>query len=160
MLTRLLALALLLGVAGCGFQLRGSASLPFESVYIENAGPSMEVELARAVRTTATQVTSSPAEAEAVLQVVSQGREQQILTLSAAGRVNEYRLIYRVAFRVRDKAGKELMPLQQLELRRELTYDASQTLAKESEIELLYRDMQTDAVQQILRRLAAARRAP
>ncbi len=160
MLIRALALALVLSLAGCGFQLRGSAALPFDSVYIENAGPEMGVELARAIRTTQTAVVQSPAEAQAVLQVVSQGREQQILTLSGAGRVSEYRLIYRVSFRVRDKTGKELIPLQQLELRRELTYDASQTLAKESEIALLYRDMQTDAVQQMMRRMAAATRAP
>jgi len=159
MLTRALVVCVALALAGCGFQLRGSASLPFESIYIENAGPEMGVELERAIRTTQTQVRPSAEEAQAVLQVVSQGREQQILTLSGAGRVSEYRLIYRVGFRVRDKAGKDLMPLQQIELRRELTYDASQTLAKESEIALLYRDMQTDAVQQIVRRMAAAKPA-
>lgn len=160
MFARILAIVLTLVLAGCGFQLRGSAALPFDSVYIENAGPDMGVELARAIRTTQTEVVPSPGAAQAVLQVVSQQREQQILTLSGAGRVSEYRLIYRVAFRVRDKAGKDLMPLQQLELRRELTYDASQTLAKESEIALLYRDMQTDAVQQMIRRMAAVKRAP
>jgi LPS-assembly lipoprotein len=120
----------------------------------------MGVELERAIRTTQTRVVPAAEEAQAVLQVVSQGREKQILTLSAAGRVSEYRLIYRVGFRVRDKAGRDLMPLQQLELRRELTFDATRTLAKESEENLLYRDMQTDAVQQILRRMAAAKAAP
>jgi len=38
---------------------------------------------------------------------------------------------------VHDKAGKNLMPPQQIELQRAVTYDASQTLAKESEIELV-----------------------
>lgn len=160
MVMRALGFLLLLSLAGCGFQLRGSAALPFDSVYIENAGPEMGVELERAIRTTQTQVMPSAGEAQAVLQILSQGREQQILTLSGAGRVSEYRLIYRVGFRVHDKAGKDLIPPQQLDLQREVTYDASQTLAKESEIELLYRDMQTDAVQQILRRIAAAKRAP
>lgn len=155
---RLFVLILLLSLAGCGFQLRGSAALPFDSVYIDNAGPEMGVELERAIRTTQTEVMPTAGEAQAVLQILSQGQEQQILTLSGAGRVSEYRLIYRVSFRVHDKAGKNLMPLQQIELQREVTYDASQTLAKESEIALLYRDMQTDAVQQIVRRMAAAKR--
>jgi len=157
MLTRALALLLVLTLAGCGFQLRGSASLPFDSIYIDGAGSEMGVELARAIRPTQTRVVDSPDEAQAILQIVSQGREKQILTLSTAGRVSEYRILYRVGFRVRGKDGRELLPLQQIELRREITFNDAQTLAKESEEGLLYRDMQTDAVQQILRRLAVAK---
>jgi LPS-assembly lipoprotein len=39
-----------------------------------------------------------------------------------------------------------------------VSYDDTQVLAKESEEQLLFRDMQSDMVQQILRRLAAARK--
>lgn len=159
MLRRALGLSLLLLLAACGFQLRGAATLPYQSLYIENAGPEMGVELARAIRTSETRVVEDPAQAQAVLQVLSQQREKQILSISGAGRVSEYRLLYRVAFRVRDAAGRELLPVQTIELRRELTYDASRALAKEAEEALLYRDMQSDAVQQIVRRLAAARPA-
>ncbi len=157
MLQRLLGVALLILLSACGFQLRGSATLPYESLYVENAGPEMGVELARAIRTTATRVAENPEDAQAVLQILAQQREKQILTLSGAGRVSEYRLIYRVSFRVRGRNGEELLPQQQIELRRELTYDASRALAKEGEEALLYRDMQSDAVQQILRRLSASR---
>jgi LPS-assembly lipoprotein len=150
---------LVLLLAGCGFQLRGSATLPFESVYIEGAGSEMGVELTRAIRPTQTRVVETPEDAQAIVQIASQGREKRILSLSAAGRVSEFHLFYRVGFRVRDRAGKDIMPLQQIELRREITFNDSQTLAKESEESLLYRDMQTDAVQQILRRLAAAKPA-
>jgi LPS-assembly lipoprotein len=157
MRSKILAFGLVLLLAGCGFQLRGSAALPFESVYIEGAGSEMGVELTRAIRPTQTRVVETPEEAQAIVQIASQGREKRILSLSAAGRVNEFHLFYRVGFRVRDQAGKDIMPLQQIELRREITFNDSQTLAKESEGSLLYRDMQTDAVQQILRRLAAAK---
>ncbi|MEO1766298.1 LPS assembly lipoprotein LptE [Thiobacter aerophilum] len=157
MLPRVIGFCLLLVLAGCGFALRGAASLPYQSLYIENAGPEMGVELARAIRTTDTRVVDDPAKAQAVLQVLSQQREKQILSISGAGRVSEYRLLYRVTFRVRDAAGKELLPVQSIELARELTYDASRALAKEAEEAVLYRDMQSDAVQQILRRLAGRR---
>ena len=40
---------------------------------------------------------------------------------------------------------------------RDLTYDDTQVLAKESEELLLYRDMKSDAIQQMLRRLSAAK---
>lgn len=152
-------LLLALTLSACGFQLRGVATLPYQSLYIENAGPEMGVELARAIRTSGTQVVDDPAKAQAVLQVLSQQREKQILSISGAGRVSEYRLLYRVAFRVRDATGKELMPAQTIEAARELTYDAARALAKEAEEALLYRDMQRDLVHQILRRLAASRLA-
>jgi LPS-assembly lipoprotein len=155
--TRIFALALTLLLAGCGFQLRGSATLPFESLYVEGAGSELGTDLERAIRTTQTRVVANPGDAQGILQILSQAREKQILTLSAAGRVSEYRLIYRLSFRVHDAAGKELMPAQSIDLRRELTFDPSLTLPKESEENLLYRDMQTDAIQQILRRLAAAK---
>ncbi|MNN27862.1 LPS-assembly lipoprotein LptE [compost metagenome] len=40
-------------------------------------------------------------------------------------------------------------------LKRDLSYNEAQVLAKEAEEAMLYRDMQSDLVQQILRRIAA-----
>ena len=42
----------------------------------------------------------------------------------------------------------------EITLRRDMTYDDTQVLAKESEEALLYEDMKSDAVQQVLRRLS------
>ncbi len=42
-------------------------------------------------------------------------------------------------------------------LKRDLLYSDSDVLGKEQEEALLYRDMQTDAVQQVVRRLQVAR---
>lgn len=153
---QLLVILCLLGLSACGFQLRGNASLPFESIYIEG-GQDIAIDLQRAIRPTTTKVTESAKDAQAILQVLSEAREKRILTLSSAGRVNEFRLLYRVNFKVIDKAGLELLSPQQIELRRDITFNDSQTLAKESEETLLYRDMQSDAVQQIFRRMSALR---
>ena len=48
----------------------------------------------------------------------------------------------------------------QIELRRDITFNDNQTLAKESEELLLYRDMQVDAVQQIIRRMSVIHVSP
>jgi LPS-assembly lipoprotein len=45
-----------------------------------------------------------------------------------------------------------------IQLTRDVTFNDAEILAKEQEEQLLFRDMQTDMVQQILRRLAAAKR--
>ena len=154
-LRQILVLVGVLGLGACGFQLRGDASLPFESLYIEG-GQDIVVDLQRAIRPTATKVTDSAKDAEAVLQITGESREKRILGLTSAGRVSEFRLLYRVNFKVAGKAGDLLSP-QQIELRRDITFNDSQTLAKESEEGLLYRDMQADAVQQIIRRMSAPR---
>jgi len=75
----------------------------------------------------------------------------------AAGRVREFRLVYRVGFRVSDGKGGDFLPPNTVALSRDVTYDDADVLAKETEEQLLFREMQTDMVQQIMRRIAGAR---
>ncbi len=156
MFVRMVAIVLTLSLAGCGFQLRGAASLPFERLYIEG-GQDITVMLERSIRPSATRVVARPQEAQAILQILSEARDKRILSLDRAGRVSEFELLYRVNYRLRDAAGRDLLLPQQIELRREMTYSDPERLAKEAEEAALYRDMQNDAAQQIVRRLNAVR---
>jgi LPS-assembly lipoprotein len=145
-------------LAGCGFHLRGIAQLPFETIYIPGATP-LAVELRRNVTATSkTRLADNPKSAQAVLGFTQETREKLILTFTTAGKVNEYRLRYRVGFRVTDPKGTLVfLPTSEILLTRDMSYSDSQVIAKENEEAALYRDMQTDMVQQILRRLVAAR---
>ena len=58
-------------------------------------------------------------------------------------------------FRVKDSKEKELLAPTELVLKRDISFNESQVIAKEKEEEMLYRDMQSDVVQQILRRMSA-----
>ncbi len=150
-------LALVL-VAGCGFQLRGTASLPFDTLYIPAPGSGIALELKRNIQAgTRTKVVDNAKEARAVLQFTNEARTKDILSLNAAGRVAEFRLRYKVGFRVYDTSGADIVPDSSIELSREMTYNDAAILAKEAEEQLLYRDMQADMAQQILRRLSAAK---
>jgi LPS-assembly lipoprotein len=153
----LLAAALLL--ASCGFQLRGIASLPFGTLYVQAAATShFAHQLKRAVRAgSSTQIAETPDKAEVILQVMSELQEKQILSLSGGGRVSEYQLRYRVSFRLTDGKNREHIPTSEIVLKRDLSYSDDQALSKESEEQLLYRDMRNDAVQQLVRRLQAAK---
>jgi len=154
-----LLFALLL--AACGFHLRGSVSLPFDTLYLPNASSGIALDLKRHIQSgTGTRVVDSPQDAQARLQFTEETRGKEILSLTSAGRVREYRLHYRVGFRVDDGKGATFVPPSTVALRRDVTYDDSVALAKESEEERLFRDMQSDMVQQILRRLAAAQSPP
>lgn len=147
-------------LSSCGFQLRGQVAIPFQSIHVESPGYSAFVnDLERAIRSSSgTGIVTNRGDAEAVLRILSERQEKVILSLSSAGRVREFELRYSVAYRLTDKASVDLAPPGEIRLRRDMTYDDTQVLAKESEEALLYRDMRNDAVQQMLRRLSVARR--
>ncbi len=156
---RVLAAALSLLIAGCGFQLRGTANVPFETLYLPGATGGIALDLKRNIQAgTRAKVVDDAKRAEAILQFTEESRQKVILSLSGTGRVREYRLLYRVAFRLHDGKGAEYVPPTRIELSRDITFNDSEVLAKEAEEELLIRDMQTDMVQQIMRRLASAQK--
>ena len=153
-LTCLIAAVTLL-LAACGFQLRGAYTLPYESLHI--ALPDAAVigaGLKRQIRAGGGTRLVEKEEAQAILLQVTELRERQILSLSASGRVREVRLRFRYAFRVVDPKGRDLVQTTGIEITRDLTYDDSAVLAKEQEEQVLWRDMENDLVQQILRRLS------
>jgi LPS-assembly lipoprotein len=156
-----LALSLTL-LAGCGFQLRGAYALPYDSLFLAMPDYSeLGAGLKRAIRASgSTQIAVRPEEAQASFVPTLDAREKDILSLSGTGRVREIRLRYRYAYRVVDVQGRDLIPPGQIELTRDMTYDDSNVLSKEQEENLLWRDMQNDMVQQLMRRLTAVKPAP
>lgn len=155
----LIPLLLALVLAACGFQLRGAQPLPFTSLYIAENWE-LGALLRRNIRSLgSTQLSATPQEAQAILTSLGEAREKVVLSLSATGRVREYQLRYRFSYRVHDLKGREFIPPTDIVLVRDISFADEQVLAKEQEEVLLYRDMQGDMVQQILRRLAAAKTA-
>lgn len=153
-----LAVLAALLVASCGFQLRGSSSLPFDTIYVPGSSGGVALDLKRAIESSSkTRVVDSPKNAQAVFELTEARQEKEILSLTGAGRVREYRLRYHVRYRVHDPKGRDLVPSTTLNQTRDVTFNDSAVLAKEAEDQLLYRDMQNDMVQQILRQLAAAK---
>jgi LPS-assembly lipoprotein len=77
--------------------------------------------------------------------------------LSGAGKVREYQLGHSITFKLVNVSGEEIIRPTKISSTREYNFDDSQVLAKEQEEALLYRDMQSDLVQQLMRRLAAVK---
>jgi LPS-assembly lipoprotein len=158
----LLAVACMLTLSACGFKLRGSDgsyNLPFNKLYIglPNSSP-LAIDLKRNIRPIGTtEIVDKMTDADGVLEVLSNPdntRSKSILALNTNGRVSQYLLTYSINFRVHDQQGNTLMPPTTITLTRSLDFDDQQLLAKQSEEDLLYRDMQKDLVQQMLRRMA------
>lgn len=163
---RILKLCCILALSGllaaCGFQLRGNYALPFATLSIGMAPTSaFYAQLKRSIEASSpTRIVDDPKDAEAHLIVLGDTSQKVILSLNAAGRAREYNLVRTFSFKVSGPAGSELVPPSQIVLHRDITYNDDLVLSKESEEALLWRDIQTDLVQQIMRRLAAARPRP
>jgi LPS-assembly lipoprotein len=149
------AMLLMLLLAGCGFQLRGSASLPFETLHVQAPVSSQfGTQLRRLITSgSSTRIVEVAKGADATLVLVNELREKNILSLSGGGRVREYQLKYRMSYRLLDRNAVEIIPVTEIALVRDFSFNDSEALSKEAEEALLFRDMQSDAVQQLLRRL-------
>lgn len=153
---RLLVIVLVTLLAGCGFQLRGSYTLPWDTLYIGLPEfDALRAEIKRNVEaSTRTKIVSDPKDAQASLIVVRNDNLRNILSLSAKGYVREIQLTRAFAYRLQDAKGKQIAMPGQILLQRDMTYDDELLLAKGSEETIIQRDMQTDLVQQLLRRLS------
>ncbi|MEO7392755.1 MAG: LPS assembly lipoprotein LptE [Ramlibacter sp.] len=151
-----------LALSACGFQLRQAPHFAFTTIYIGTAPNStLGAELKRSIAFSEGLTVIGDAArintAQVVLDVLTDQREKVVVGLNASGQVREFQLRTRLKFKLRTPQGKELIPETELLQQRDISFNESAVLAKESEENLLYRDMQTDIVQQLMRRLAAVK---
>jgi LPS-assembly lipoprotein len=165
-------------LAGCGFELRKAPDFAFTSIVVNAPdssplgaelrrqlaadGKVKVLTIAESTATAAGGAASTPVIAGApagqvTFDLLSEQREKVVVGLNSSGQVTEFQLHSRVHFRLRNARGVELIPDTELEQHRDISFNESAALAKESEEALLYRDMQHDMVQQLMRRLGALR---
>lgn len=158
----LLSAAAAWGLSACGFALRKAPNYAFKTIYSGAAETStLGTELNRNLEAGGTvKAIRDPrliAQADVILDVLLDQREKTVVGINASGQVREFQLRTRFRFQLRTLKGKLLIPPAEIVLQRDISFNESAVLAKETEEALLYRDMQSDIVQQILRRLAAVK---
>jgi LPS-assembly lipoprotein len=146
-------------LTACGFQLRGDIVVPFKDLYIGSPANSAIGVCTDSFFFRSAPMAADAGKADGRITISEESREKIILSLSGAGRVREYQLKLRVAYDVTDGKGAVLIPRTEMNLTRIMSYDDAFVLAKAQEEVLLYKDMDNDVVQQILRRVALVKRA-
>ena len=149
-------------LTACGFKLRQAPDFAFDTAFINGQPNStLTAELTRNLESTdRVQVIKDPRQmmsAEVIVDVLSELREKVVVALNASGQVRQFQVRLRVKFKLRTVQGKELIEPTEILQQRDINYNETLALAKETEEALLYRSMQTDVVQQLVRRLAAVR---
>ncbi len=156
------AVGVLVGLSACGFQLRQAPDFAFKTLYSGVANNStLGNEFKRQIAASGKVVLITDVRqidrADVILDVLTDQREKSVIATNASGQVREFQLRVRVKFKLRSRKGAELIPETELVQQRDISFNESAILAKEGEEALLYRDMQSDIVQQMVRRLAAVR---
>lgn len=146
-----LGLALL---AGCGFQLRGQVALPFKAAYVVAAPGSGLADALDRQLDIRDKLAPSRDKADVIITLADEVRSKSILTLSGAGKVQEYRLIHKVTVSASDAAGNEILAPSTPQQTRDFSYNANNILASDALEASLNNEMDQDTVQQILRRLS------
>lgn len=156
-----LVLVAALALSACGFHLRQSAALPdsMKRVHLKvNGGVDLQRDLARALEASgsALEEASGPDIAEVVVPIAAFSTDT--LTVSGAARVTEYSVHYHVQFAVNDGAGNPVIPPQTINMSREFSYDAFNTIGTTAQVEEIQRSLNDDMVQAIMFRLQAAQK--
>jgi outer membrane lipopolysaccharide assembly protein LptE/RlpB len=94
-------------------------------------------------------------DAQIVVEALLDTRETTVQASTAFGQVREMQLHCLLRYRVLRPDGTELLKAADFERFRDLTYDESVALAKDTELNHLYKAMQTDMAVQLIRVLSA-----
>ncbi len=150
-----------LALSACGFQLRGASEYAFHRLYISGGGQ-MATDISRYIRygSKGTVVVTEPKDADARLEIVNATSSRTAVSLDANGQAREYEMRSTFTFQLVTPDGTPIIPLSTIRLTRNLPYSDSETSARDTEAALLNRDMQKDAVDQIVRRMEAVKSMP
>jgi LPS-assembly lipoprotein len=161
---RLLRASLLvctLALSACGFHLRQSAALPASMQHMHlsvNGGGDLQRNLARALEDSGVTLEDEAGPGVAELKIPVAQFSTDMLSVSGGARVTEYTVTYQVHFEVDDGTGQALVPQQRIDMSRDYSYDATNTIGNEAQVEEIRRSLNDDMVQAILFRLQAAGR--
>lgn len=158
-MTRLLSMALLVALAGCGFHLRGSGGAA-ASVAISTLHVSAPQAVHRAIESylsgTDVRLVAEPADADVVLKIPGESFDRRVLAVDpVTGKESEFELGYTLRFTAR-RGATVLLDDQSISITRDFVFDRDALIGKSREQAVLETEMRRDAVDQLMRRLAAA----
>jgi len=158
----LLAGWLAISLTACGFQMRGSAALPEEMAltFIKSSRPwgSLIEDFTEALRTHHVKVTENKQEATAMLEIISDSQEKDVLSVDNAGRVLEFQLRQTIQFAVTTSDDLPLLEPQRVTMTRDYLYSNTDVLSKEREEVVVRRALQRELVHLAMLRITAAAR--
>ena len=158
----ILIIATCLTVAGCGFHLRGSQTLPPDINAVTSTSVVAHSLLKRELderlnvyeipRKPFDTVTRSDLSDTVIIRLLPETIERRLLSVFSTGQVAEYELIYGVNYTVTFPGHDPINAY--FEIMRDYQDDPDKVLAKSRELDLVVSEMRKEAADRIIRRLA------
>ena len=160
----LLALVLVLGLAGCGFHLRNKLMLPTDTAPVKVVSTAPYSELVKLLNRSllasgARLADEDSKEPSTQLQVLSERWGDLPIAIDSQGRAQEYSLRYAVIFIFRREDGSELVPQQVIELSRDYVSPPTDATGTTTEREILATELRREMSASIIRRIDSVVRA-
>jgi LPS-assembly lipoprotein len=154
-----MTLLLLVMATGCGFQLRGQASLPSAMdttwLAVPDATSEFARELALLLRGNGVTLADAPGQEAAELRILEERITRRALTISGDARVREFEVVFDLRFSLTAADGEVLLPPESLRLERDFQFDEQEILGAATEEELLREDLRRSMAAALIRRLEA-----
>lgn len=145
-------------LAACGYHMRGSIALPAElkNIYVFGASSPLNLELKEILKASNGKMAASPNEAGIVVKVLKEDIRRRILSVGSTGKSSEMELDYYLRFQLYDNKENPLLDEQTLEVAREYFDDQTAVLAKESEEQMIRKEIYRQAGRMLMVRAQAA----
>ena len=153
---KLLFLVIAITLSSCGFKLKGSYEIPYQTIYLQAAGESRvgRIIKRKIQRKSNIEIVQTLSAAEATINILEEVSTRAVAVLSNVGSVDEYELIYTVKYRIGPGQNSSSMQEGQIVLRRKITHSDLDIAAKSNEEDVLINDMASEAATGILVRLS------
>ena len=153
---KLLFLVIAITLSSCGFKLKGSYEIPYQTIYLQAAGESRvgRIIKKKIQRKSNIEIVQTLSAAEATINILEEVSTRAVAVLSNEGGVDEYELIYTVRYRIGPGQNSSSMQEGQIVLRRKITHSDLDIAAKSNEEDVLINDMASEAATGILVRLS------
>ena len=156
---KLLFLVIAITLSSCGFKLKGSYEIPYQTIYLQAAEESRvgRIIKRKIQRKSNIEIVQTLSAAEATINILEEVSTRAVAVLSNVGSVDEYELIYTVRYRIGPGQNSSSMQEGQIVLRRKITHSDLDIAAKSNEEDVLINDMASEAATGILVRLSRAK---
>jgi LPS-assembly lipoprotein len=153
---KLLFLIVVITLSSCGFKLKGSYEIPYQTIYLQAAGESRvgRIIKKKLQRRPNIEIVQTLSAAEVAINILEEASTRTVAVLSNAGSVDEYELIYTIRYKIELSENSSSSVERHIVLRRKIAHSDLDIAAKSNEENSLIDDMASEAATSILVRLS------
>jgi LPS-assembly lipoprotein len=148
-------------LSACGWRVRGKIDLPYKSLLVSGTmTPELRNDLEMYLRMNGVNLVTRAQDAEVILEIITEQNAKQVLSYNGAGQITAYRIICRIAFRVFNPEGVEILPEADIYMARDIEFNQANIQSFDVLVTEFVKNMRIDIVGQLMRRLASIKKLP